>query len=79
MLVRNSYVQFFFNQGPKTQGYMILTAAEADFINRDHKIAWRDGQLMSKSSWIGSLNDMQVFATVERDISSSSMISSNQL
>nr|XP_039267582.1 protein KIAA0100-like isoform X1 [Styela clava] len=66
----------FFNcqamlKGPKTQGYIILTAAEADLINREHKIAWRDSQLTSKSTWMGSLNDMQIFATVERNVHSS--------
>lgn len=60
-----------YTQGPKTQGYIILTAAEADLINREHKISWRDEQLTSKSSWMGSLNDMQIFATVDRNVNSS--------
>nr|CAB3258519.1 UPF0378 protein KIAA0100-like [Phallusia mammillata] len=53
-------------KGPQTQGYIILTAAQADFLNRDHRVMWRKGQLTTKSSWVGSLSGMQVFATVEK-------------
>ncbi|CAK8698010.1 unnamed protein product [Clavelina lepadiformis] len=58
-------------KGPQTQGYMIMTASQADFLNRDHRVSWRDGQLTTKSSWVGSLSGTQVFATVERNVTSS--------
>uniref|UniRef100_H2Z401 FMP27/BLTP2/Hobbit GFWDK motif-containing RBG unit domain-containing protein n=1 Tax=Ciona savignyi TaxID=51511 RepID=H2Z401_CIOSA len=58
-------------KGPQTQGYLIMTAAKADFRNRDHQVKWRDGQLTTKSSWEASLDGTQVFATVERNAASS--------
>jgi len=51
-----------------------MTAALANFLNRDYKVSWRDGQLTTKSSWVGSLAGTQVFATVERNVTSSGEI-----
>lgn len=48
-----------------------MTAAEAQFLNREHRVSWRNGQLTTKSSWVGSLTGTQVFATVEKNVRSS--------
>ena len=48
-----------------------MTATLAEFLNRDYKVSWRGGQLTTKSSWVGSLSGTQVFATVERNVTSS--------
>ncbi|XP_078495659.1 bridge-like lipid transfer protein family member 2 [Ciona intestinalis] len=58
-------------KGPQTQGYLIMTAAMADFLNRDHQVMWRDCQLTTKSSWVVSLTGTQIFATVEKNAASS--------
>ena len=55
------------SQGPKTQGYIIATASEADFHSNEHEVRWRDRQLTTKMSWVGSLEGTQVFATVQRN------------
>lgn len=51
-------------KGCETKGYVILSAAKAEIIQRIHKPAWKDRTLVSKTTWVGSLECMQYYATV---------------
>ena len=50
--------------GCETQGHLILSAAKTELLSQMHMPVWKDQTLMSKSSWSGSLESMQYFATV---------------
>jgi hypothetical protein len=50
--------------GCETQGHLILSAAKTEILSQMHMPVWKDQNLMSKSSWSGSLDSMQYFATV---------------
>ncbi|XP_078679800.1 bridge-like lipid transfer protein family member 2 isoform X1 [Branchiostoma floridae x Branchiostoma belcheri] len=52
-------------QGCETPGCVIASAANARILQCQHQSAWRDGALTSKTTWAGSLEGMQYFATVE--------------
>ena len=45
-------------------GHLILSAAKTEIVSQMHMPVWKDQNLMSKSSWTGSLESMQYFATV---------------
>jgi len=51
-------------KGCETKGYVILSAAKAEILQRIHKPVWKDRTLVSKTTWIGSLDCMQYYATV---------------
>ncbi|XP_060562860.1 LOW QUALITY PROTEIN: protein hobbit-like [Ruditapes philippinarum] len=53
-------------QGCETQGFVIVAAAKAKILSCDHAPIWvRDNQLRSKDTWVGSLDCMQYYATVD--------------
>ncbi|KAJ8953880.1 hypothetical protein NQ318_019120 [Aromia moschata] len=51
-------------KGCETKGYVILSAAKAEIAQRIHRPAWKDRTLVSKTTWVGSLECMQYYATV---------------
>lgn len=51
-------------KGCETKGYVILSAAKAEILQRVHRPAWKDRTLVSKTTWVGSLECMQYYATV---------------
>lgn len=51
-------------KGCETSGYVILSAAKAEILQRVHRPAWRDRSLVSKTTWVGFLECMQYYATV---------------
>ncbi|XP_060521817.1 protein hobbit [Cylas formicarius] len=51
-------------KGCETNGYVILSAAKAEIVQRIHRPAWKDRTLVSKTTWTGSLECMQYYATV---------------
>ena len=50
--------------GCGTKGHLILSAAKTEILSQMHMPVWKDQTLMSKTSWTGSLESMQYFATV---------------
>ncbi|XP_042235256.1 protein KIAA0100-like isoform X1 [Homarus americanus] len=51
-------------KGCETQGYVILSAAKAQITQRIHRPVWQDHFLVTKTTWYGSLECMQYYATV---------------
>ncbi|PNF40865.1 hypothetical protein B7P43_G15929 [Cryptotermes secundus] len=51
-------------KGCETKGYVILSAAKAEILQCVHRPAWKDRTLVSKTTWVGSLECMQYYATV---------------
>ncbi|KAG5672537.1 hypothetical protein PVAND_002659 [Polypedilum vanderplanki] len=51
-------------KGCETSGYVILSAAKAEILQRVHRPVWRDSAVVSKTTWVGSLECMQYYATV---------------
>lgn len=51
-------------KGWETSGYVILSAAKAEILQRVHRPVWRDSAVVSKTTWVGSLECMQYYATV---------------
>ncbi|XP_071446897.1 protein hobbit isoform X2 [Hetaerina americana] len=51
-------------KGCETKGYVILSAAKAQILQRIHRPVWKDRTLVSKTTWVGSLECMQYYATV---------------
>lgn len=51
-------------KGTETKGYIIVGAAKAEATKKLHVPVWKEETLLSKSSWSGSLERMQYFATV---------------
>lgn len=51
-------------KGCETKGYVILSAAKAEIMQRIHRPAWKDRTLVSKTTWTGLLECMQYYATV---------------
>jgi hypothetical protein len=51
-------------KGCETKGYVIMSAAKAQILQRIHRPTWKQHTLVSKSSWVGSLECMQYYATV---------------
>lgn len=51
-------------KGCETKGYVILSAAKAEILQRVHRPAWKNRTLVSKTTWVGSLECMQYYATV---------------
>ncbi|OXU27590.1 hypothetical protein TSAR_008120 [Trichomalopsis sarcophagae] len=55
-------------KGIETRGYVILSAAKAEILQRVHRPVWKERTLMSKTTWVGSLECMQYYATVNANI-----------
>uniref|UniRef100_A0A0C9R695 KIAA0100 protein n=1 Tax=Fopius arisanus TaxID=64838 RepID=A0A0C9R695_9HYME len=55
-------------KGIETKGYVILSAAKAEILQRVHRPVWRERTLVSKTTWVGSLECMQYYATVSANI-----------
>ncbi|XP_047490285.1 protein KIAA0100-like [Penaeus chinensis] len=51
-------------KGCETNGYVILSAANAQIVQRIHRPVWQDHSLVTKTTWFGSLECMQYYATV---------------
>ena len=51
-------------QGVEVKGYIICSSYVAQVFGRDHYPQWREGDLVSKRSWIAKVQDLQYFATV---------------
>jgi hypothetical protein len=51
-------------KGCETKGYVIMSAAKAQILQRIHRPTWKQHTLVSKSTWVGSLECMQYYATV---------------
>ncbi|CAG9863492.1 unnamed protein product [Phyllotreta striolata] len=51
-------------KGCETKGYVILSAAKAEIVQSIHRPAWKDRTLVSKTTWVGTLECMQYYATV---------------
>ena len=51
-------------KGCEARGHLIMSAAKAEILSSVHMPVWKDHSLLSKSSWRGSLDSMQYFATV---------------
>ena len=47
-------------KGCETAGYVIVSAAKAQILSCIHKPFWKGRQLCSKTTWVGSLECMQV-------------------
>ena len=47
-------------RGCETSGYVIVSAAKAKILQRLHMPVWKDRSLVSKTSWVGSFECMQV-------------------
>ncbi|OAD59560.1 hypothetical protein WN48_08668 [Eufriesea mexicana] len=55
-------------KGIETRGYVILSAAKAEILQRVHQPIWKERTLVSKTTWVGSLECMQYYATVSANI-----------
>ncbi|XP_065335800.1 protein hobbit [Cloeon dipterum] len=51
-------------KGCETKGYVIMSAAKAQILQRIHRPVWKQHTLVSKTTWVGSLECMQYYATV---------------
>lgn len=51
-------------KGCETGGYVIVSAAKAHILQRAHKPVWKHGTIVPKTTWVGSLEGMQYYATV---------------
>ncbi|XP_029672789.1 protein KIAA0100 isoform X1 [Formica exsecta] len=51
-------------KGIETRGYVILSAAKAEILQRVHHPVWKERSLVPKTTWVGSLECMQYYATV---------------
>ena len=51
-------------QGVEVKGYVICCSYIAQVFGRDHHPQLREGDLVSKRSWIAKVQDLQYFATM---------------
>ncbi|XP_017781578.1 PREDICTED: protein KIAA0100 [Nicrophorus vespilloides] len=51
-------------KGCETKGYVILSAAKAEILQRIHRPVWKERTLVSKTTWVGTLECLQYYATV---------------
>ncbi|GFS83721.1 protein KIAA0100 [Nephila pilipes] len=57
-------------RGCETAGYVIVSAAKAKILQRLHSPVWKDRSLVSKTTWVGSFECMQYYATVDAGVPS---------
>ncbi len=64
VLSQNWHIELYNSQvmlrGLETSGYIIVGAAKATILSRDHQPVWKERQLKSKTTWVGSVECMQV-------------------
>jgi hypothetical protein len=60
-------------KGCETSGYVILSASKAEIFQKVHLPVWRESAVVSKTSWVGSLECMQYYATVNEEDTTSEM------
>lgn len=51
--------------GTETPGYVIVSSAQTEIRQATHLPVWKNRTLLSKTTWTGSLKDMQYYATVD--------------
>jgi hypothetical protein len=52
-------------RGCETDGYVIVSAAKTQILQRIHRPVWKNRTLYSKTTWQGMLECMQYYATVD--------------
>ncbi|KAK3084827.1 hypothetical protein FSP39_019738 [Pinctada imbricata] len=52
-------------KGVETSGNVIVSAAKAQILSCTHTPVWKNSQLRSKTTWVGSVECMQYYATVD--------------
>ena len=57
-------------RGCETSGYAIASAAKTQIWQKIHRPVWKERTLYSKQSWVGSVECMQYYATVDAKIDS---------
>jgi hypothetical protein len=57
-------------RGCETSGYVIASAAKCQIWQKVHKPVWKERTLLSKGTWVGSVESMQYYATVDAKIDS---------
>ena len=57
-------------RGCETSGYVIASAAKCQIWQKINKPVWKERTLLSKESWVGSVDCMQYYATVDERIDS---------
>ena len=51
-------------RGCESPGYVIVSAAKASLLACDHRPVWRDRQIRSKSTLVGTIDCMQVILII---------------
>nr|XP_002730876.1 PREDICTED: UPF0378 protein KIAA0100-like [Saccoglossus kowalevskii] len=73
ILLQNWRIEFINSQvmlkGCETSGYVIVSAQRAQVLQSLHEPTWRDGKVTNKTTWKGTLDSMQYFATVDQGLS----------
>lgn len=57
-------------RGCETKGYVIASAAKCQIWQKIHRPIWKELTLLSKETWVGSVECMQYYATVDARIDS---------
>jgi hypothetical protein len=57
-------------RGCETSGYVIASASKCQIWQKIHKPVWKERTLLSKETWVGSVDCMQYYATVDAKIDS---------
>lgn len=57
-------------RGCETKGYVIASAAKCQIWQKIHRPVWKELTLLSKETWVGSVECMQYYATVDARIDS---------
>lgn len=69
VLQRNWLIELVNSQvllrGCETSGYVIVSAAKTQIWQTIHRPVWKDRNLLTKTSWVGTLDCMQYYATVD--------------
>jgi len=52
-------------RGIETHGYIIVSAANTRILQKHHKPVWKERTLYSKTTWVGSVECMQYYATMD--------------
>lgn len=52
-------------RGIETHGYIIVSAANTRILQKHHKPVWHKRTLYSKTTWVGSVECMQYYATMD--------------
>ncbi|KAI1295879.1 Uncharacterized protein HDE_05272 [Halotydeus destructor] len=72
VIIKNWLIELINSQvmlrGCETSGYIIVSAAKTQLWQKVHRPVWKDRTLYSKHSWVGSVECMQYYATVDANI-----------